>query len=159
MKYLFQLILFFFFFTNVAFACSCENVPSFCQSTVYTSDQETGLVFLGELLESEPWENWGIAKKFKIVEILSGEIVLPESPLANDIEFENTADEVWVLSGDGGTCLYGMEDDGLALFSVTYGDWFGYVPSICSNNYLSVDVKHECFRLNIRSFRMGNHCL
>ncbi len=139
MKYFISLLTFFIFFSKIGFTCSCENVPSFCQSTVEVSQHETGLVFLGEFIEAqEASDFYGIAKKFRIVEILSGEIILPNSPQANDNEFENNAEEVWVLSGESATCLYEMQN-GLGIFSVYYGEWFGYSPSICANNYLPVD--------------------
>lgn len=139
MRHLSLVTFFLFLSANVSFACSCENVPSFCETVVLTEQNERGLVFIGEYVESLPWESGTNAKKFKIIEILSGEIILADSPFVNDNEFKNTEDEVWVLSGSGATCLYEMETAGKAIFSCAYGEWFGYHPSICSNNYLAID--------------------
>ncbi len=120
------------------FACSCEYVPSFCEVAHTAADNDNGLVCVAQFLELEEFEIGTFAYKFKILDIIAGTVVTGDSPLDNDNGYENTDSTIWVLGGESATCLYTFEHS-RAVFAFHYGDWFGYVPSICSTSYLAVD--------------------
>lgn len=126
------------FFYASSFACSCENIPSFCQVSKYISDSEVGIIFVGELMEVDSIDEFSSAYKLKIVDKLYGDVILSDSPHFVDNGYDNTTDEVWVLGGESSLCMREIAN-GLTVIACNYEQNFGYFPGICEYNYLEVD--------------------
>ncbi len=136
-----KLVFFFTFwlclFSQQLDACSCNNIPTLCEEAHKVETNARMLFWIGELINTVQLGNDRFVAKFKVVEVLSGEIILPDSPLAKDNSiYENTTSEIWVFGGSGAECLY-ESFDSLSLFACSYYD--GYIPDICSTSYLSID--------------------
>ena len=121
-----------------SYACSCENIPSFCEVSKHISDSEVGIIFVGELMEVDSIDEFETAYKLRILDKIYGEVILPNSPHYVDKGYDNTEEELWVLGGVSSLCLRTIAD-GRTVIACNYSSQFGYVPGRCESNYLEVD--------------------
>lgn len=130
-------------YASFSFACSCAEPPSLCEYSKTLESDERGLIFIGEYIQEDSIGVSQIAYQFKVDRLIRGKIVLPDSPLANGSQYENTDSTVWLLGGDGGLCYRVMYEK--ALIATTYWEFFGYTPDICSNSYFQIDEDENIF--------------
>ena len=142
MKPLFLFLFFLCFSFQSVYACSCENIPTLCEQMHQSKDDERMLVWIGNLIDTIQLEDGFFAAKFSVVEIISGDIILPDSPLADeDSEYENSDTEIWILGGHEAACHHSSFDS-ISLFACSYYNGM-YAPSICATSYLPVNESME----------------
>ena len=124
---------------SYSYACSCFTIDGFCAHAEEISKVSNGLVWIGEFIETQPSSGFATtASKFRIKEIIAGDVILPENPIADGSEFKNSLQEVWVFGGSGAACMRFIKDQD-AVFACQYSEGLGYTPTICAHDYLPID--------------------
>jgi len=135
MKNLIFILVLLFSSNSILNACSCFGKINFCVLVGERYANERGLVFRGEFIQAQPVDGFTYAAQFKVLEIYQGEIILPDSPLANDNGFDNSSTTVWLEGGNSSLCYEEYDEGFEGLFAVSYNEALGYTTNICEQGY------------------------
>ena len=118
-------------------ACSCYVPPAFCVYTNFVLNNPDSLIFVGQRVETDTINESLFAYKYRVESVIRGAVVPGPTQLFYDGTYENTDSTVWVLGGDSSQCFRVMADR--ALLAMNYIDEHGYVPTLCRNDYFTID--------------------
>lgn len=155
MRITFTFLLIFSVFNTSLFACFCLP-PDYCDYFEEIAEFENKLIFMGTYIQEESVTAGTVAMQFSVDHIYVGEIITPSSPIAINDDFQNTLSTIWMLVGlDDSGCNRPIFSD-RAIFALSYndnfeinGEPFGYVPTVCKNDYFPLNEAADSVNIDI----------